>query len=410
MRVCVAAGLWILLTAGASATLIAQSPQDFRKMLDANQAFALRDGVRHGRAPAFYRGAVEESLNQWRAAKRDLEKAVNADARSQQASEAEEMLANLDFRNGRYREALAELEIAHRLKPDSADVNNFLPLLRALAEWPDMQVVKRHGSRLRMKADGEHARSLPVRIDGHDVTYGFDTGAALSVMGQADAKMLGLEVRHVDMHLSEASGKAIPGVDVAIAHDLVIGGLHLRNVPFFVLQDTGEPFVGTPVGTRGLIGLPVLLAMQAVRWDAEGWFAMGSDAKLKQMAAQNLLFHGTTAIVQVAVQGKPLIFSLDTGALDTDLNEGFAKALPELVAAGRKETRAIMGMGGSEKYDSVLLGPVAFSVGGREVTLKAPHVFPSHTLGGFDGNMGHDILDQAKAVTIDFQAMALELE
>jgi hypothetical protein len=51
-----------------------------------------------------------------------------------------------------------------------------------------------------------------------------------------------------------------------------------------------------------------------------------------------------------------------------------------------------------------------FQIGGREVTLRAPHVFPTHSLGKYDGNLGHDILDQAKAVTLDFDAMELTLE
>jgi hypothetical protein len=124
---------------------------------------------------------------------------------------------------------------------------------------------------------------------------------------------------------------------------------------------------------------------------------------------QNLLFQGTTAVVQVRVQDKALTFSLDTGASDTDLNEGFAKALPNLIEAGTKETRPITGLGGSVSYDSVLLGPVDFDLGGRNVTLKAPHVFPKHSLGKFDGNLGNDILKQAKSITVDFRSMTLEL-
>ncbi|HEV2135267.1 MAG TPA: aspartyl protease family protein [Terracidiphilus sp.] len=403
----VLAGVMVL--GGLTISLRAQEEQDLRQMLDANQAFALRDTVAaNGHAPVFYRGAVEDSLNRVQEAQRDLEKAMATDPLH--AFEAHEMLANENFRNGRYREGLAELEAAHKSRPDAADVKNFLPLMRALAAWPDMEVVDCRGSRVKMQEESKHTQWLPVKIDGHDVIYGFDSGAALSTMGEADAKQLGLEVRHVDMQLNEASGKDVQGVDLAMVHDLVIGGLHLRNVPFFVLQDSGEPFAKMAVGTRGLLGLPVMLAMQSVRWDSEGWFTLGSNAHVRHPSAQNLLFHGTTAIVEVAVNGRALIFSLDTGAVDTDLNAGFAKALPELVARGKKETRAITGMGGSENYDSVLLGPVTFSVGGHDVVVLAPHVFPSHSLGSFDGNMGHDILDQAKSVTIDFKSMALELQ
>ena len=114
--------------------------------------------------------------------------------------------------------------------------------------------------------------------------------------------------------------------------------------------------------------------------------------------------------MQLTVEGKGVTFSLDTGAMDTDLNASFAKNFPEMVAAGQKESRAITGLGGTNHYDSVLLGPVAFRVGGFDATVKAPHVFPTHSLGKYDGNLGHDILDTAKAVTLDFGAMTLTLE
>lgn len=408
-RICHAGafGLAVILGCGG---VVAQTSPDLRVMLDKNRAFTLRDTVERGHVPVFYRGAVEESENRLKAAKRDLERAIAADPHGKQAFEAHEMLSNAYFRNGQFRESLAEAEAAYTVNRDSADLNNSLPLFRALAEAPDMQVVERHGSRVEMKRDSDGSRGLPVKIDGKEVSYGFDSGAALSVMGAADAKYLGLEVKHVTSNLTEASGKSIGGYDIAVAKDLVLAGLHLKNVPFFVLQDTGEPWVHVQVGGRGLIGLPVLLAMQTVQWEPRGWFAFGKDARAKKPGERNLLFHGTTAIVQVRVNEKPLIFSLDTGAHDTDLNQGFAKALPELVEAGQKEIRAITGLGGSRPYDSVLLGPVTFAVGGKEVTLKAPHVFPRHSLGHFDGNLGHDILDQAKAITLDFKSMSLELE
>jgi predicted aspartyl protease len=409
MRILVAAVI-SLLAGVAPASLRAQNVEELKAMLGTNQAFDLRDAVSHGHAPAFYRGAVEDSENREAAAKRDLEKTFRANPHSEESFEAHEMLANMGFRDGRYHDALLEAEAAHAVRPDEEDLKNELPLFHALAESQDMQVVERRSSHLAMSQDSGGSRGLPIAIDGKEVTYGFDSGAALSVMGRSDAKLLGLEIRHVETQLSEASGKAIPGFDIAFASDLVIAGLHLKNVAFFVLQDTGEPWATVPVGSRGLIGMPVLLAMQTVRWQHGAWLEFGQGARPKPAIPLNMLFHGTTAIVQLHVQGTPLTFSLDTGAADTDLNQGFAKALPDLVRAGTKETRAITGMGGSAQYDSVLLGPVAFDLGGKTITLPAPHVFPAHSLGKFDGNLGNDILDQAKVVTLDFKTMTLTLE
>lgn len=52
---------------------VAQTTDQLRKMLDQNQAFALRSAVERGgdRVPVFYRGAVEESLNEVGAAQTD---------------------------------------------------------------------------------------------------------------------------------------------------------------------------------------------------------------------------------------------------------------------------------------------------------------------------------------------------
>jgi hypothetical protein len=384
----------------------AQTPDELHKMLDAKQNFAMRDAVEHAHSsvPVFYRGAVEASLNQIAPARKHLERAIRNDPHSKEASDALGMLISMATRNGHYREALRWLQDAHIATPNSEDLNNWLPAFRAFAKAGDMKVVHLKSSSVDCN-DG-----LRVLINSKAVTYWFDTGGLYSVMGESDAKMLGLRWTHVETKGGEASGTAIQGFDVAIAKDFVTSGLHLRNVVFIVLQDSNEPFAHLPVGQRGMIGLPVLIAMRAIRADRAGQCEFGPGVRANGPGLRNLLFDGGTPIVQANVDGKPLTFSLDTGAADTDLNEGFANALPDLVKAGQKESRAITGYGGSNTYDSVLMGPVVFSVGGMDVTLKSPHVFPHHSLGSFDGNLGDDILNQAKTVTLDFNAMELRLE
>jgi predicted aspartyl protease len=117
--------------------------------------------------------------------------------------------------------------------------------------------------------------------------------------------------------------------------------------------------------------------------------------------------------VQVTVENRTLGFSLDTGAKDTDLNPAFAKELPALVSSGKKETRTITGVGGSKTYDSVLLSSVVLHVGGRDVNLTPAHVLVEHGIGGnsiWAGNLGNDLLNQARTITLDFHAMSLKLD
>jgi predicted aspartyl protease len=252
---------------------------------------------------------------------------------------------------------------------------------------------------------------VPLKIDGKDAEYFFDTGAGISVLGQSEARRLGLVVKPVSGKMGEASGTDVGGLQLTVASDLIIGGLHLKNVPFIVLADGGEPWIHMPRKRRGIIGLPVLLAMQTVRWTPSGSFEFAFQAGDLKPSVSNMLFHNSNPVIQVTVEGKHLNFTLDTGAVDTDLNPSFANALPDLLKTGQAEHRSIEGLGGSNNYDSVLLSSVTFEIGGQSPTLKPAHVFTEHGNGTWAaGNLGMDLLKQRQGFTLDFKAMMLHLE
>jgi hypothetical protein len=387
-----------------------QTPQALHEMFESGQVFALRQAAEQGNPPIFYRGAVEASLNHIGAAQRDLHAVIRANPHSEDAYQAHDLLGNLYERNGMYHEALAEIQAAIVERPTAKDTQNALPLFRLLSNRPDMTVVRRKRSRL-TRADG----ILPFRLNGRDDSFAFDTGASISVMSEREAAHLRLTPESVGTKLGDSSGNGLAGFRVVVARNFVIGGLHLRNVPFLVLPDTGEPFVEMPAskGNRGLIGLPVLIAMGTIRWQSEGDFEFGFPSTTVATQASNLLFHGTNPIVQVTTLDKKLNFSLDTGAVDTDINAAFVTAFPGVVSSGKRETHTITGFGGTRTYDSVLLPSIKIRVGGREVTLAPAHVFLANGVGGetpWAGNLGNDLLNQAHTITLDFNAMSLRLE
>jgi hypothetical protein len=385
----------------------AQTPDQLHAMFESDQYFALRDATLHTKAPLFYRGAVQASANRRKAAEKILGKVIQAAPHSSEAYEAHGLLSNLYFRNGLYRESYRELQAESVEKPDAADVKNAMPLIKALSEYPDQSVVKRTYSSLPVQ--GDH---LPVRINGLDAKYIFDTGAAISVLSDQEAKRFGLTPRSISTKLNEASGSDVTGVRIAVANDFILGNLHLRNVAFIVLPDTREPFSDVSEEERGILGLPVLLAMRTLRWHPKGFFEFGFSPGPLHLPASNLLFHDNTAVVQVVSQSRPLEFTLDTGAMDTDLNPVFAAAFPDLLKqSGTPEVHSITGVGGTNSYDSVLLPSVTFEVGGRAVTLKPAHVYTKYGLTSWAaGNLGNDLLHQAQTITLDFHSMTLRLQ
>ena len=184
-----------------------------------------------------------------------------------------------------------------------------------------------------------------------------------------------------------------------------------KNVPFVVVSDAGEPWNTLPTKRRGIIGIPVLLAMRTIRWRPTGSFELGLSSAALDISSCNVLFHNANPVTEVRIDGKHLAFTIDTGAVTTDLNPPFAKALPLLVKTGTPEKQTIEGLGGTTEGQSILLPSVTLQLGGGTAVLKPAHVFTEQGNGSWAaGNLGMDLLGQSSSFTLDFTAMTVRLQ
>ncbi len=398
-----------VLMIGLLPAMWAQSQSTFQAAYEKNQVFVLRTDVAEAAAaPLFYRGAIEAAANQISTADKLLHSVINASPNSDQAYEAHDLLGNMFFRNGMYRAAFGEIRAALQERPEASDAKQMLPIATALNNLPEMTVASLRPSTLHIEPKSIF---LPLQVNGHDAEFFFDTGAGLSLIGESEAKELGIPAQTVEGTMGDASGKGVSGLRIALAKNLVIGGLHLQNVPFVVISDTREPLNTLPLHRRGIIGIPVLLAMKTIRWKPTGSFELGFPGTALNLSTCNVLFHNANPVIDVQASGKHLDFTLDTGAMTTDLNPPFAEALPALVKTGTPEKQTIEGLGGITEGQSVLLPSVTFQIGGGTAVLKPAHVFTEHGNGAWAaGNLGMDLLSQASAFTLDFGAMTLRLQ
>ncbi|MBW4038308.1 MAG: hypothetical protein HIU91_05405 [Acidobacteria bacterium] len=385
------------------------STPNLQTLSDSHQWFALRDATEHKKAPLIYRAITEYAFNQVRPAQKHLNAVIKTAPHSDNAYDAHGMLANLDFRNGLYREAYLQLEAMLSEKPNAADVKNMISMFRALSQ-SDQSVVAKKASTLPM-AMNENGMFIPLVLDGREARYLLDTGFNLSAMSESEAKRLGLQVQSVETQFGSITAASL-SVRVAFAKDVFVGGLHLRNVAFDVIPDAQEPFVDLPSGDRGILGIPVLLDMQTFRWNPNGTFAFGFKPKHKNLSASNLAFDALTPVTQVAVEKKELEFSLDTGATRSILYAPFAKEFPGLVSAsGQKESHTLTGVAGTSTYNSVVLPSVDLELGGLDVHLTPAHILTQDINANWaPGNLGRDLLNQAHTITFDFNAMTLRLQ
>jgi predicted aspartyl protease len=388
-----------------------ESGDSLKKLYDEHHWFALRDATLPGDDPPFYRAAVEAAFDQVEPAERDLGQLILQSPHSPDAYEAHQLLATMYFRHGLYRKALQQLRAMSTEKPEAKDVQNEMTLFAAFGK-ADQSTVHLSAATLQMRREDGNLY-LPVKIDGKTALYAFDTGANFSLISDSEASRLGLAVTRVDTSIADSSGNRV-GMRVAIAKSLTVGGLRLHNVAFGVLPDTQPPFHELAEGKRGLLGIPILLAMHTILWSRDGTFTFGRRSAQLNLRTANLAFDQMLPVTHGYFQGKGIDMTVDSGAENTVLSPPFASAFPDfLESAGKPESHKLTGVGGSATYASVLLPPIQLQIGGLTVTLTNAHVLTQESSDASQwaaGNLGIDLLNETRSTTLDFGTMTLTLQ
>ena len=255
---------------------------------------------------------------------------------------------------------------------------------------------------------------LPLTVNGTHANWLIDTGANVSIISDAEAARLGLVLRDSEGRAADHAGGST-GVRTATAGHVVIGGTRFEHVPFLVTAADQMPWKELPAGKQGILGLPLAIALDALRWTRSGNCHTGAAARRNSPTAglPNLHYDGLHVVSQVAVDGKRLEFLLDTGnQAGTQLWERFGKDFAAVVKEhGRKGSTRVTQIGGATDRDITLLPPMRLDVGGKETHLREGKLF-SKPVGNerFHGLLGMDVLSQAAEVTIDFRSMRLTLQ
>lgn len=384
---------------------------DFKLLYDEHRWFQLRDEQARKGGRGFYKAAVEAAFGNDSKAEDDLKKVISSGDSDAFNFEARELLIGLYFRLGRYQEAFAQGKLMLAKKPDASDIQNMLPTLEVLSSFPDQVAVSAERSSIPIDVEDGNL-ILPVTINGVEAHYIFDNGFSISGMSELEAKRLHLSVHDVKTKVDTMSGAQI-NVRVAVVHDLQIGDTHLKNVAFYVVPTAQPPFNELAEGRQGILGLPVVIALNHFQWSAKDRiFRLLAPSPKFSKNACNLAFDGTSIFQRVLYTGEPLDFSLDMGAQSTVLYPAFAQAHPEFKTSGYSETHKVTGVGGSATISSVSVPSLIFTVGGQDVSLRPAHILlksNNSTSAWFYGNLGMDLLNQGRSVEVDFNSMKLML-
>jgi hypothetical protein len=239
---------------------VSLSAQNVPESCGVRDWFQLRDKEAQGGSSLLCKGAVDAAFEHRSEAEHELKKVIREAPRSDDALAAHRILTALYQRHGQYRKALSQVDQGLHERPDADDLKDDRSMLAVLAHFPELEIAHRARSVVEGELNDVPFLFIPLTIHGVSATYILDTGAGISMMSESEAKRLGLAVHETTTKVSDANG--IPSaIRLAEAPDLRIGRIHLKNVAFGISPDGNVPFVDLPNDHKGVLGIPVLLAL-----------------------------------------------------------------------------------------------------------------------------------------------------
>jgi Aspartyl protease len=329
-----------------------------------------------------------------------------AQNRSGSEDERDNRLATY-LRTGRYADARRLIDEMLKTEPRE-DLKN---VREVFGSGPNMRV--RHSASSFTCEVTETGVRLPLSVNGRRLNWLLDTGANVTMISDAEAARFGLVIRDSKGRAADLAG-GTTSVRTAIAPRLVVGRTQFENVPFLLTPANQMPWKELPPGRQGILGLPLAIALDALRWTRAGVCHTGSTARdgSSLPTSPNLRYEGLHVVTMVDVDGKVLEFLFDTGnQAGTQLWERFGKDFEALVKErGRKGSARVTQIGGATDRDIIVIPGMHLKVGGKDTTLPEGKLF-SRPVGDdrFHGLLGMDVLTQAAEVTIDFRSMTLTL-
>jgi hypothetical protein len=293
------------------------------------------------------------------------------------------------------------------INPKAEDVLGDRPLILAFSQYPD-QSSKARPSLLASSGLNDGYPHLPVLVNGRKALWSMDTGANISAISDAEAEVLGLSVHPVETKIQDIGGSSF-SIKITEVDDLLIGNCHLQHVSFFVLPHTQPPFDGIPTDQQALLGIQVLRALRTVRITKREQVEVGVKPH-KSGTWTPLAFDQAIPVLQLTFEGKPLNFTLDSGAQHTTLNSSFASTFPRTVELGEKKQHKLTGLGGSTMQEAIEIPRLSFTLANHDVQLSPATILLQKTTGTSAwaaGNLGFDLLRQTEPFTIDFRDMRL---
>ncbi len=250
--------------------------------------------------------------------------------------------------------------------------------------------------------------NIPVSFADSTFYFVFDTGANLSVITESYARKSNLHMLNVKFKVRAITGLQV-NANLAIADELKLGNISIKNAVFMVFPDSALSFGRGVYTIKGIIGFPIIEQLQEIRINKNMLVIPQTavDRNIRNFGVDELL-----PVITVAYNTDTLAFTFDTGAQFTFLNEPFYRDNKKLIdSAAKSFDMQIGGAGGVTKTKAYRLPQIEINVAGqtavlKDVSVKTTSTTPKDKL--YYGNFGQDIMNQFKEMVINFRYMFVD--
>lgn len=410
----------------ASFALSAPAQANLETLYQNRQFFQLRDELKN--APPngslkilFYRGAIANKFNRPDESNQLLEEFVKASAKEsdpKMRAAAFELIADNLIKTYQYGRAAANLQIllndyksvldADKLK----EIGNDYKLFKALESVAPQTISFDDDTQLRAVRDKANLLNIPVEINAQKMDFVFDTGANISTITVSTARRMKLPIIEADFDVGSSTKERVKS-KLAVAPQLSIGNVIVRNVVFLVFEDSALAFPQINYQINGIIGFPVIEAMRQVTITREGLMTIPAQNQANP-ALQNLCLDGLLPLVQGVYNNKKMTFAFDTGARTSDLYPLFFESQKEqIVKTYQPRKIKVGGAGGSQEVGAYVLKNISLDIGGKKAVFPQIKLITENVNNQsryFYGNLGQDLIKQFDRMTLDFAAMSIVFE
>lgn len=286
------------------------------------------------------------------------------------------------------------------------DEEQALLIYKALQNTAPQTLQKHKDTRLPLTRDIAGLMNIPVNVGDSVYSFIFDSGAGMCTITDSYARKLGL-TPVPSAPVSVKSGLGIASkVQLALAPELRLGNITVRNSVFLVFPDSALSFAGGAYKINGIIGFPVAKEMDELVFENDSLFVPQQPLYQTPATQQNLAVDELTPILFLSYNQQELPFTFDTGAGSSLFSDLFYKAdSVHLNTVGTAKSLAMGGAGGDKTFSGVNIPSLQLQNQSHTIVLSNAFVSKEPVSVSEDkyyGNLGQDVIKQFKKMVINF--------